>query len=400
MGLRRSLRQFVEHRLHHAGGEFLARQAVAAADDARHGANAVRRCLRQRGHHILVERFAVGARLLAAVEHGDGFCRGGKRIEQRARRKWPVQPHLQHAHFLAAGQQVLDRLVHGLGAGSHEHDDPLGVQRADVVEQLVTPPGKFAEAIHRILHEPRKRVVIGIGALARLEEHVRVLRRAAQHRVFRRQRPRSMRRDEVGVEHGAHGVGFHRRDLRHLVRGAEAVEEMDHRNAPCQRRRLRDQREVLRLLRRVGGEQRAAGGAAGHDVGLVAEDRQRVGRQRPRRHVQHEWRQLAGDLVEVGNHQQQPLAGGEAGRQRAGGERAVQRARCAAFRLHLDDFRHRAPQVGPCLRGPLVRPLAHAGRRRDGVDRDHLVAEVGDTGNGLIAIDGKRGWWSKLVLTE
>jgi hypothetical protein len=65
--------QFVEHRLHHARRELLARQAIAPADDARHRAHAVRRRLRQRGHHVLVERLAVGARFLAAVEHGNGL---------------------------------------------------------------------------------------------------------------------------------------------------------------------------------------------------------------------------------------------------------------------------------------------------------------------------------------
>jgi hypothetical protein len=209
--------------------------------------------------------------------------------------------------------------------------------------------------------------------------------------VLRRQRAGAVRGDEIGVEHRAHGIGFHRDDLRHLVRGAETVEEVDHRNAPGQRRRLGDQREILRLLRRVGGEHGATGGAAGHDVGVIAKDRQRVRGQRARRNMQHEGSQFAGDLVQIGNEQQQALAGGEAGGQRTGGQRAVQRAGRAAFRLHLDDFRHRAPQVGAALRRPLVRPLAHVGGRRDGIDGDHLVAEVGDAGNGLVAVDGERG---------
>jgi hypothetical protein len=50
--------------------------------------------------------------------------------------------------------------------------------------------------------------------------------------------------------------------------------------------------------------------------------------------------QLAGDLVHVGDHQQQTLAGGEGRRQRAGLQRAVHRAGGAAFRLHLDDGGH------------------------------------------------------------
>jgi len=251
--------------------------------------------------------------------------------------------------------------------------------------------GECGETRHRVLHDLRKGVVKRIGALARLEEDVRILRGAAQHRMFRRQRARPVRRNLGIVDHGTHHCRLQRDDFRHLVRGAEAVEEMEQRNATGERGCLRDQCKILRFLRRVGGEHGATGGAAGHDIGVVAENRQRMRRHRARRHVQHTGRQLAGKLVEIGDEQQQPLAGGEAGGQGAGGERAVQRAGRTALRLHLDDARHRAPQVGPLLRRPLVRPLAHVGGGRDGVDGDHLVAQVGHPGNGLVAIDGKRG---------
>ena len=43
--------------------------------------------------------------------------------------------------------------------------------------------------------------------------------------------------------------------------------------------------EVVRLLHRVRAEQREAGLPAGHHVGVVAEDRQRVRRERARRDV-------------------------------------------------------------------------------------------------------------------
>ena len=95
---------------------------------------------------------------------------------------------------------------------------------------------------------------------------------------------------------------------------------------------------------------REAGLPAGHHVGVVAEDRERVRGQRPRRDVHAERRQLAGDLVHVGDHQQQALRRGERRRQRAGLQRAVHRARRAALRLHLDD-RGTVPQR-------FVRPLA------------------------------------------
>ena len=60
-----------------------------------------------------------------------------------------------------------------------------------------------------------------------------------------------------------------------------------------ERRGVRDGRHVVRFLHRVRAEHREAGLAAGHDVGVVAEDRQRVRRQRARRDVHRERRQLA-----------------------------------------------------------------------------------------------------------
>ena len=196
-----------------------------------------------------------------------------------------------------------------------------------------------------------------------------------------------MRGDLGIVDHRAHGFRFDRDDLGDFVRGAETIEKMDHRNASGQRCSLGDQRKVLRLLHRIGAQHGAAGGATGHYIGMVAENRQRMRGQRPRRHMQHERRQLAGDLVQIGNEQQQALAGGETGRQRAGSQRAMQRTGRAALRLHLDDLRHRAPQVGLGLRSPFVGPFAHVRRRRDRVDRDHFIALIRHARGGFIAVE-------------
>ena len=59
-----------------------------------------------------------------------------------------------------------------------------------------------------------------------------------------------------------------------------------------------------------------------------------------------------------------PCDGGERRRQRALLQRAVQRAGRAGLRLHLDHVGHRAPQVRPARRGPVVgsaRPSATPG---------------------------------------
>ena len=72
------------------------------------------------------------------------------------------------------------------------------------------------------------------------------------------------------------------------------------------------------VLHRVRTEHRPSRGAHGHHVALIAEDRERVGRNRPGCHVQDAGEQLARDLEHVRDHEQQALTRGEARRHRAG----------------------------------------------------------------------------------
>ena len=76
-------------------------------------------------------------------------------------------------------------------------------------------------------------------------------------------------------------------------------------------------------------------------------------------------------------------------------QRAVQRSGGAAFALHFDDRRHGAPDVGLAFGGPLVRPLAHVGRGRDGINGDDFVDLMGDVGGGFVAVDGDLGTLQK-----
>ena len=253
-------------------------------------------------------------------------------------------------------------LLHGAGARAHQHHDPLGVGRPVVVEQVVRTAGESREPVHRPLHDLRDDRVEGVRGLAGLEEHVGVLGGTAEHRVVRGQGPIAMRPDEVVVDELAQHLVRQRTDHVHLVRGPEAVEEVQERHAALERRRVRDRGQVLGRLHVRGRQHRPAGRPDGHHVALVPEDRQRVRRERPRGDVDHGRRELAGDLVHVRDHQQQTLRRGERRAQRAGLERTVQRAGRAALALHLDHLRDRAPQVRPCRR-PTRRPRARPSAR-------------------------------------
>ena len=57
-----------------------------------------------------------------------------------------------------------------------------------VLEEAVAPAGQRGEPRHHLLDDRRAGVVEAVGGLASLEEHVGVLRRAAQHRPVGRER--------------------------------------------------------------------------------------------------------------------------------------------------------------------------------------------------------------------
>ena len=164
--------------------------------------------------------------------------------------------------------------------------------------------------------------------------------------MIRRERALAMLDDAVHVDQGAHVVFVEHFDLVDFVRGAESVEEMQEGDSRFERGGVRDQRQVHGFLNRVGAEHRPAGGAAEHHVGVVAENRERVRGDGARGDVEGRRRQFAGDLVHVGDHQQQSLGGGEGRGERSGLQRAVDRSGGSAFALHFDDVGHAAPGLG------------------------------------------------------
>ena len=182
-----------------------------------------------------------------------------------------------------------------------------------------------------------------------LEEDVAVLVGAAHGGMLGVQRTGAERLDGVHVHHVLQVVVIPDLDLLDLVGGAEAVEEVDERDAALDGGQVGDGGQVHDFLGVGLGQHGKAGLAAGHNVGVVAEDVQRVGGHGTGGHVEHGGQQLAGDLVHVGDHQQQALGSGVGGGQGAGGQRAVHGAGSAGLRLHLDDLHGGAEDV---LAGP------------------------------------------------
>ncbi len=382
--------ELVEDRLDHGRGEFLRRQAVAPADDlGQGGEGAVGGRLREARQHVLVERLAVGAGFLGAVEHADGL--GGRRQgrEEVLQRERAVEAHHDGPDLFALLLQFLDRFQRGFGAGAHQHDDALGVGRADVVKGLVVTSRQLAELFHGRGDDVRAGLVELVDGLAPLEIDVGVLGGAPDEGLFGIERARPVVGDQLVADHGADdlvGDHFHLADL---VGGAEAVEEMQEGHARLEGGGLGDQGRIHDFLDAVGGEHGPADLTAGHDILVVAENREGGGGDGPGGDMEDGRGQFPGDLVHVGDHQQEALRGGEGGGEGAGLQRAVHGAGGPAFGLQFGDGRHGAPEVGAAFGCPLVGPFAHVRGRRDGINRSDFVGLEGDVGGGFVAVNDR-----------
>ena len=250
------------------GRRILRAEAVPAADD-RH---ILVLAALEGGHDVEIERLAERARLLGAVEHRNLLDRLRQRSNQMLRRERTVETDLDEADLLTLRGQVVDDLLGGVADRAHRDDDLLRVARAVVVEELVLLAGELVYLAHVLLDEGRHRVVVAVAGLARLEEDIRVLRRAAQHRMLRVQRPLAERLHSVHIEHACQLLVRPALDLLDLVRGAETVKEVQEGHSALDRGQMRDRAQVHDLLRVGGGEHRKTGLTAGHHVGVVAED--------------------------------------------------------------------------------------------------------------------------------
>ena len=221
-----------------------------------------------------------------------------------------------------------------------------------------------------------------------LEEDIAVLMRAAHGGALRIQGVLAERIHSVHVAHFLQVGIVPDSDLLDLVRGAETVKEVDEGNVTLNGCQMSHGSQIHDLLHIVLAQHGEAGLTAGHDVGMIAEDVQRVAGHGTGRHVEHGGQQLAGDLVHIGDHQQQALRGGVGGGQCAGCQGAVDRTGSAGLRLHLAHLHGGAEDVLLTIGCPLVHIVCHGRGRGNGINTRHFGKGVADVCSGVITVHG------------
>ena len=294
--------------------------------------------------------------------------------------------HFYQAHTLAAGVQVIHHFLDHVAGGAHGDDHAIGVGRAIVVKGLVGAAGNGGYPLHGVDHNGRNIVIEGIAGFPVLEIGIGVLGCAALAGMLGIQGAGT----EIFHIFPVHDLAdifivddFHLADF---MRGAEAVKEVAEGDAGVDSRKMGDKPEIHGLLRVVGTEEGEACLTGRHDILMVAEDGQRMGGQGTGSNMEDPGEEFAGNLVHVGNHEQQTLRGGKGGGQRTSGKAAVYGACGTCFGLHFP-YGHGLPhEILHALGGPLIYMFTHHGRRRDRVDGGSIAQRIGDVCSGVVAI--------------
>ena len=214
---------------------------------------------------------------------------------------------------------------------------------------MVLAAGQLADLGHIVFYDIGQLGVGRVVGLAELEVDVRVIHQRAHPGILGVQGVGAEGGQRVVVHQlGVLVVGQHV-DLLDLVAGAEAVEEMQERDAGLDGTQMRHSGQVGSLLYTAAGQHGKARLPAVHHVGVVAEDGERMGAHGTGRHVQHAGKALAGDAVHGGDHQHQALGRGEAGGQSTGLQRTVTGAAGAGLGLHLNQTHRLAEDVFPAV---------------------------------------------------
>ena len=365
------------------GGELLGTETVTASDDGDI-------LVLEGGDDIHVERFADGTRLFGPVQDGDLLDRGGKNLTEGFNSEGPVESDLNEPNLLALGDHVVHGLLDDFGARSHDHDDPLGVRSAYIVEEVVGTAGDGGHLVHVVLDDSRNGLVILGHCLTALEVDVRVLGPDLEGRLFRPEGTITELRGLFPVHETRHGFVIDHLHLLNLMGGPETVEEVKEGDGAVDRRQMGDQGQVHDFLDGGGGKEGKSGVPSSHHVGVVTEDGEGLGRQGAGGDMEDCGEHLSGHLVHDRDHQQETLGRGKGRRHGSGRERTVDGTCGASFGLQLDDFDGTTEEVLPLVGRPALGQFGHWRGGSDRVDGRDFAEGVGHVGCCGIAVDGGR----------
>ena len=166
----------------------------------------------------------------------------------------------------------------------------------------------------------------------------------------------------------------------------EAVKEMHKGDGAFDGAEMRDNAQIHAFLHAGGSELRPARLAAGHRVGMITENGDRMGGKSPCRHM-HNARELGtGDAIHGRDHQHQALRGRIRGGEGPCFQRAVHRAAGAGFTFQFYQLHRLAEQILLSVGRPVIHVVGHRAGRGNRIDRGNFGKRIGSVCRRFVAV--------------
>ena len=297
-----------------------------------------------------------------------------------------IEMNGQQSDLLALCIEILCDLLRRLADRAHRNDDAVRIRCAVVVKEMVLTACDLCHLCHCFLNEGRNGIIVTVDRLTPLEVDIRVLCRAAHHRMIRVERTAAERLNGIPVEDLREVSIVHDLDLLDLMRGAESVKEVDERHTSLDGDEMRYCREIHDLLHARLGEHGDTCLTRCHDILMVAENVQRGGGNGACTDVEHARQQLTCNFIHIGDHQQKPLRCCVGRRQRTRLQRPVDSTCSTGLRLHLNQTQLLSKDIFHSFGSKAVDILRHRRRGRDRIDRCHVRKGIGNIARGGISV--------------
>ena len=294
--------------------------------------------------------------------------------------------NLNDTNLFAFGYQIVDHFFGHIADGAHGNDHTVSIGCAMIVEQAVIGAQLFIDHAHILFYHSGQSVVHGVAGFTMLEEDIAVLVRAAHGRMLGVQCFVTELLDGIHVQHFLQVLVVPLFLLLDLVRGTEAIEEVYEGHTAFNGSQVSNGRQVHNFLHAALGQHGAAGLTGGHNIGMIAENVQRLGCHGTCRNIEHAGKLLSCDLVHIGDHQQQALRGREGGGDSTCAQAAVNGTCCAGLRLELNNLYLVAEHILLARCAPLVDHIGHGAGGGNGVDGSHVRVGISYMGRSGVAI--------------
>ena len=334
----------------------------------------------------VIERFAVGAGFLGAVQDGDLLDRIRQSGQEMFFRPGPEHVDVDTADLFAFIDEHLDRFFNGLGAGTHGDEDEFSIRSAGIVEQVVFTARDFTDFLHVTFSDIGNAVVEFIEGFAVLHKR---FSRFAERNSFR------IIRIHAAFAEGPDGIHIEERpeffirqdfDFLDFVGRAEAIEEVDDRDAAGNSRGMDDSCQVHDFLDTRFAHHADARAAHSHGIVMAGKNRIAVGGNCTGCDVEDTGQEFAGNLEHVAEHDHHALGRCKGRRQCAGIQSAVHSTGSPFFRLHFLNLDGRAKQVLTAMSSPFIDVFSHRRRRRYREDGSQFRKGVGNISRSFVAI--------------